>query len=167
MHLSVQLEAAGTVPSTVDYRWDPDTEILSAHVRDRDQGDGMSGSVGVEGKDGSWLILDLKGCRIHAVEVAVWPELRHHSSLLPPGTVEDASVLVPSRRSQPNVASVETVTAVAADADAARRTIHFRFGRTRGIRTIRLACDILLDVDEQSRVAGVWLLNVPPCPAPS
>jgi hypothetical protein len=29
---------------------------------------------------------------------------------------------------------------------------------------VRVGRDLLLDVDPQSRIAGVWLLNVPPFP---
>jgi hypothetical protein len=33
------------------------------------------------------------------------------------------------------------------------------------VRTIRLAHDLLLDVDEKSQISGLWMLNVPPRPA--
>jgi hypothetical protein len=42
--------------------------------------------------------------------------------------------------------------------------IHFRVGAQRDVRTVRVGRDLLLDVDPQSRIAGVWLLNVPPFP---
>ena len=42
-----------------------------------------------------------------------------------------------------------------------------KLGNPKGTRAIRLATDILLDVDAQNRVAGLWLLNVPPCPSPA
>jgi hypothetical protein len=164
VNIAVQLETPATAPSPVDYTWDPDTEILSAHLREKAPGTGMSGSVGLEGSDGSWLILDVKGGRINAVEVAVWPEVRRLPRLVPPTSVDDAGVLVPSRRSQPALASVEVDTHLSADSDAAERTFHFLFGTPRDARTVRLARDILLDVDGQDRIAGVWLLNVPPCP---
>jgi hypothetical protein len=165
VNIAVQLETSDAAPSPVDYTWDPDTEILSAHLREKTSGTGMSGSVGLEGSDGSWLILDVKSGRINAVEVAVWPEVRRLPTLAPPASVDDAGVLVPGRRSQPALASVEVNTRLRADSDAAERTFHFLFGTPRDARTVRLARDILLDVDDEDRIAGVWLLNVPPCPA--
>jgi hypothetical protein len=127
----------------------------------------MSGSVGLEGSDGSWLILDVAAGRINGVEIAVWPDVRKLPALSPPSTIEDASVVVPSRRSQPDVASLEMDTRMIAEADAAQRVIHFRLGKPRQSRTIRLARDLLLEVDQKSQIAGLWLLNVPPCPSDS
>jgi len=71
-------------------------------------------------------------------------------------------VVVAPRRSG---AAVEVDAPLAADADAAERTIHFRVGARRQTRAVRIARDVLLDVDASDHVAGVWLLNVPPLPA--
>ena len=59
MNIAVQLEPANGTPPEVEYKWDADTDILSAQLKTRGNGDGMSGSVEVEGKDGSWIILDV------------------------------------------------------------------------------------------------------------
>jgi hypothetical protein len=149
-------------PGGVEYRWDPDTEILSAQLKQRPTGTGMSGSVELEGADGSWLILEVTAGRIHGVEIAVWPEVTKRNGLQPPAAVEDGDVSLPSRRSQPDVASMEVETPVTAEADDAERVFHFRLGRSRQTRTIRLAGDLLLDVDSANNLVGVWLLNVPP-----
>lgn len=167
MRIAVQLgPATGSAPPEVAYKWDSDTEILSAQLSDAPPSDGMSGSVGLEGADGSWLILDVASGRISGVEIAVWPEVRRMPALVPPQQIEDAHVSIPSRRSQPNIASMETVTRMIAEADAAQRTFHFRLGKPRLTRTIRVARDLLLDVDDKSQISGLWLLNVPPGPAP-
>jgi hypothetical protein len=120
--------------------------------------------VGLEGDDGSWLILDLSNGGINAIEVAVWPDVRHLAGLAPPATVDEAMVSIPARRSQPVVTSLEVDTALTADADPRERIFHFRVGRPATSRTIRLARDLLLDVDAESHITGVWLLNVPPFP---
>jgi hypothetical protein len=73
-------------------------------------------------------------------------------------------VVVPARRSQPNIAAMETSTRLVAETDASERNFHFRLGKPREARTIRLARDVLLDLDEKSQITGVWLLNVPPAP---
>jgi hypothetical protein len=124
----------------------------------------MSGSVGLEGSDGSWLILDVAAGRINGVEIAVWPDVRKLPALSLPTAIEEARVVVPSRRSQPDIASLEMDTRLTAEADRDQRTFHFRVGKSRGSRTIRLARDLLLDVDEKSHISGLWLLNVPPGP---
>lgn len=167
MKIAVRLEPASESPAEVAYTWDPDTDILSAQLSTKTDGDGMSGSVGLEGSDGSWLILDVAAGRIKGVEIAVWPDVRKLAGFAPPAQVEDAHVIVPARRSQPDIASLEMATLLVAETDHASRNFHFRLGKLRGARTIRLARDVLLDVDDKSQISGLWLLNVPPCPAPS
>jgi hypothetical protein len=162
--VSVQLQPALAAPPAVDYRWDADTDILTARLRGPRGDSGMSGSVELEGPDGSWLILDVAGGRIDGVEVAVWPDVHKRRSLAPP-TAEDARVVVPSADGSSGVASLEVETRLLAEADDTERVIHFRVGAPREVRTVRLGRDLLLDVDPQSRIAGVWLLNVPPFPA--
>ena len=61
-------------------------------------------------------------------------------------------------------AAVEVDTPLVAEADSSERVIHFKLGKTREARTVRVGRDLLLDVDRQSQIAGVWLLNVPPFP---
>jgi hypothetical protein len=167
VNIAVQLEPRADKTPRVKYTWDADTEILSAHLKPGADGAGLSGSVGLEGSDGSWVILDVNGGRINAVEIAVWPEVQQRTALDVPANVEEAAVLIPAARSSREIRSVEVATSLVAEADAARRTIHFRLGKPSGTRAIRLATDILLDVDAQNRVAGLWLLNVPPCPSAS
>ena len=166
MNVAVQLEPAAEPCPGVEYRWDTDTDILTARLVGPVPREGMSGSVGIEGTDGSWLILDVSAGRIRGVEVAVWPDVHKRPALAPPTLVEDALVVIPSRASQPGIASLEVDAALMAEADTAERVIHFRVGARRNVRTIRLGTDLLLDVDPQSHIAGLWMLNVPPFPSP-
>jgi hypothetical protein len=164
VNIAVRLEPATESPAEVEYRWDPDTDILSAQLAPRAEGEGLSGSVGLEGRDGSWLILDVAAGRINGVEVAVWPDVRKLPALEPPRQVEDAHVVVPSSKS-PNIASLEMETHLVAEADHDQRTFHFKLGKPRSSRTVRVARNLLFDVDDKSRISGLWLLNVPPGPA--
>jgi hypothetical protein len=164
--IAVKLQPASGAPAEVAYRWDPDTEILSAQLTSRQASEGLSGSVGLEGSDGSWLLLDVASGRIDGVEVAVWPDVQELPTLAPPATVEDVHVVVPAR-DQREISSLEMATRLTAEADRAQRNFHFRLGRPRLGRTVRVARDLLLDVDEDSHLSGLWLLNVPPCPTES
>lgn len=162
MKIPIQVEPNADAASAVEYRWDPDTEILSAQLKPRTSGTGMSGSVELEGSDGSWLILDISDGRINGVEVAVWPEVHTRNGLSVPAKVEDGQVTVPARKSQTGLASLEVETLVLAEADADARLFHFRLGKARETRTVRFARDLMLDVDASNNLAGIWLLNVPP-----
>jgi hypothetical protein len=164
LEIAVRVEAAAAALPAVEYRWDADTDILTALLGAGVKGDGMSGSVEVEGSDGSWLIFDVSSGRIAGIEVAVWPDVRKVGALVPPADAAPALVTIPARASQPGVASLEVDTRVVADADASERTIHFRFGAARSMHAVRVAQDMIFDVDESDRIAGVWLLNVPPFP---
>ena len=121
----------------------------------------MCSSDLIVGSDGSWLVLDVAAGRIAGVEVAVWPDVRKLPTLTPPEAAADGRVVL---QGQPSAASLEVDTALAADADERERTIHFRVGTARQTRAVRIARDVLLDLDARDRVAGVWLLNVPPFP---
>ncbi|MGH7717532.1 MAG: hypothetical protein ACREON_01640 [Gemmatimonadaceae bacterium] len=165
MSISVQVESAASALSPVEYRWDADTDILTASMRNGSRGEGMSGSVELAGSDGSFVMLDVKGGRIQAVEVAVWPDVRKVAQLLPAANIQDADVIVPARRSQSGVALLEVDTPLVAEADQGERTIHFKLGSARPSRTLRIADDILIEVDDHTTIIGIWLLNVPPFPA--
>ena len=162
MNIPVRVEPWAGAPAPVDYRWDEDTDILTAHV-----GDGAGGrslSVDVEGSDGSWLILDVSDEHIRGVEVAVWPTVRKRADLKPPAEIESVRVKVGRDGVVAPLMAVEVDTPVAAESDHAERTIHFRLGPGRQVRTVRIAREMLLDIDARDRLAGVWLLDVPPFP---
>ncbi len=167
MNIVVQVEPAVKTPGAVDYRWDPDTDILTANCRNGAVGEGMSGSIELTGSDGSWLILDVQSGSVAGVEVAVWPDVRKVHTLQPPADAEDARIVVRPRKPQKGVAAFEVDAVLAAEADQAERTIHFKVGGHKPQRAVRIASDILIEVDNASTIAGVWLLNVPPFPGDS
>jgi hypothetical protein len=154
MHIPVWIEPSSGAVAPVLYRWDEDTDILTARVSGEDTAT-RSLSVDVEGRDGSWLILDVADSGIRGVEVAVWPTVRKRSDLLPPLDVETVCA---------RLTAVEIDTPVSAESDRAERTLHFRLGTGRQVRTVRVARELLLDLDSRDRLAGVWLLDVPPFP---
>jgi hypothetical protein len=162
--ITVKLEATAGESRRVEYRWDVDTDILSAQLKPEQGAKGMSGPVGVEGADGSWLILDVGDGRINGVEVAVWPEVRKHAGLAAPARVQEAGVLVPARKSRAALTSVEMETPIAVESDEHERIFHFTIGKPRKVRAVRLAADLLMEIDASGRLAGLWLLNVPPFP---
>lgn len=168
MSLEVRVEELGedALPS-VDYRWDADTDILCATLRATGLSEGLTGSLDIEGQDGAWVTLELTDGRLGAVEVAVWPDVKTVATLKAPAKTTAARIRFPTRTSQPGLAAVEVDTALSAVADQAERTIHFRIGPQRSSKALRVARDILIEVDARSHIAGIWLLNVPPSPTHS
>src|SRR5215210_9098233 len=72
----------------VRFRWDADTEILSASIVDRRGGGSVATAVELEGSDGSWVTLELRAGRFCGVEVAVWPPVKARSVLAPPRSAQ-------------------------------------------------------------------------------
>lgn len=164
MRVAVTLGPDAPAPP-VAYRWDPDTDILTAHLDGAGNGAGLTGSIEIEGADGSWLIVDVRSGDIAGVEVAVWPDVAIVPELQPPADVSAARVTIPARPSQPGVAALEVNTHLSARADARERTVHFRVGAGRVTTTVRAGTDLLLELDDARHIVGVWMLNVPPFPS--
>ncbi len=164
MPIDVRITPTAAVLSPVEYRWDADTDILTATLMTLGVGDGVSGSIDMEGEDGSWVIFDIQAGDIAGVEVAVWPDVRKVRSLAPPSDAIPGRVIVPLLHAQEGTAALELDTRLAADADTDERMFHFRFGVARPARAVRFAQDLVLDLDASDGIAGVWLLNVPPFP---
>lgn len=174
MDIAVRIEPTpGDTLPDVRYRWDADTDILCATLGKRAGerrgaaavSERVAESVEVEGKDGSWLVLDVASGGIQGVEIAVWPDLRRRATLAAPAPAEEGRAVLPPRSAKRD--TYEVTTALAAESDEGERTIHFTLGARRPTRVVRIARDILLDVDRHDRLAGLWLLNVPPCPDPT
>ncbi len=166
MGLSARVvERQGAVPR-IAYRWDSETDILSGAVRGAvRESHGLTGSVELEGNDGSFVLLDVHGGVIRGVEVVVWPDVRTVTTLQPPATVKEGDVLLPTRRSQPSVAAVEVDTALTIETNPAESVFRVRVGPARRVDTVRVADGLLIDVDDKGELAGLWLTGVPPFPA--
>ena len=152
----------------ISYRWDPETDILTGAIKStRRKSDGLTGSVELEGSDGSFVLLDVAGGVIRGVEVVVWPDVKTAAALATPAAVEDGDVTLSGRRSQPSVAAVEVDTALTIETNSAESVFHVRLGGgpARQARVIRVADGLLVELDERGEVAGLWLLDVPPFPA--
>lgn len=160
MSLTVLIEPARGATPSVAYRWDTDTDILSAQLEGAAP-QGPAATVEVQGLDGSWMILDVRGGRLRGVEVAVWPDVRKRPTLSPPPS-EPGEVVLPPRHAAAGASAVDSP--LSAEVDDPERVFHFRFGPGAQSRAIRVASDILVDVEPSGAVAGIWFLNVPPFP---
>ncbi|MBI2797244.1 MAG: hypothetical protein HYX65_11120 [Gemmatimonadetes bacterium] len=161
MSVHVHVASLKGAPPGVRFRWDADTEILSAEIAGGPGPGGLTGSIELEGQDGSWLVLEVDGGRICSIEVAVWPEVRTVKGLAVPADVAAVSLSVPARSSQPGIATMEVTAPLRAESDPSEKTIHFVLSQGR-TRTVRVGSDVLFDLDRHDAITGVWLCNVPP-----
>jgi len=164
MTIPIELKPLSGAPPGVHYRWDTDTDIFTATLSSAASVPGPSGAVELEGTDGTWLVLELRDGRLTGVEIALWPDVHRNSALTAPGVTECAEIVVRAS-SEARPASVEVEAPIRAEADDSEQLVHFRIGDRRDLRSVRVGSNLLVDVDQQGCLAGLWFLNVPPFPA--
>lgn len=165
MHFEARIEPLNGKLPKVSYRWDPETDILTVACKGVAKGNGMNGTVDLEGGDGSFVVIDVAGGAMRGLDIVTWPEdVRTMASLEPPAAEKDGQVVFPDRRSQPGVAAVELDTPLTVDKNQAETVFHLRVGRQRPTTVVRIGDHLLVEVDKQHRIAGLWLLDVPPFP---
>ena len=165
MHYETRIEPLDGKLPKASYRWDPETDILTVACKGSPTATGMNGTVDLEGSDGSFVVLDVAGGTLRGLDVVTWPDdIRTVDPLAAPGAAKEARVIFPTRRSQPDVAAVEVDTALTVEKNQPESVFHIRVGRTRPVTVVRVADHLLVEVDKQSRLAGLWLLEVPPFP---
>jgi hypothetical protein len=165
MYFEARIEPLNGKLPKVSYRWDPETDILTVSCKGVPKGNGMNGTVDLEGGDGSFVVIDVAGGALRGVDVVTWPEdVRTVAALEPPAATKEGQVTFPDRRSQPGVAAVELDTPLTMDKNPSESVFHLRVGRQKAATVVRVADHLLVELDKQSRLAGLWLLEVPPFP---
>ena len=167
MGLSAKIVERKGKAAHVTYRWDAETDILTGAIKGavKERDDGLTGSVELEGADGSFILLDVSGGAIRGVEVVVWPDVRTVQTLQPPADPTMANVMLPTRRSQGAIAAVEVDTPLTIETNPAESLFRIRVGPSRKVEAVQVADGLLVELDEQQELAGLWLLGVPPFPA--
>ena len=165
MHFEARIQPLDGKLPKASYRWDPETDILTVACKGAPKGKGMNGTVDLEGADGSFVVIDVAGGVLRGVDVVTWPDdVKTVETLAPPVAAKDAQVVFPTRQSQPGIAAVEVETPLTVEKNQAETLFHIRVGRSRAAMVVRVADHLLVELDKQSRLAGLWLLDVPPFP---
>jgi hypothetical protein len=153
----------GKLPK-IDYKWDTETQILSGQFKGGRKSGGLTGSVELEGSEGSFVVLDVVAGVVRGLEVVVWPEFSVVADLKAPEPKSNGQLIMPGRPSQPGVAAVEVDTSLSAEKRPDESVIHLRVGPRRKIDVVQLAEGLIAEVDEKGDVAGLWMIGVPPFP---
>jgi hypothetical protein len=156
---------SGKLPK-VSYRWDTETDILSVACKGVvATSTGLNGTVDLEGADGSFVVIDVADGSLRGVDVVSWPDdVRTVAGLEAPANSKEGNIVFPSRRSQSGIAAVEVDTALIVEKNGTESVFHLRLGRARAVTVVRVADRLLVEVDKQTRLAGLWFLDVPPFP---
>jgi len=142
-----------------DFHWDPETEILAGR-HPLPEADGVPAiSWEFEGPEGAVVVLETVGDTLCSVEVVVWPDVERAKSLHAPHDAKAARVgFVAPKKEAGGVVEVDTV--ITAAAPPSETLIHLSFGTARA-RSVRVADNVVLDLDADGRLAGLWLENLP------
>jgi hypothetical protein len=165
MYFEARIEPLeGKLPK-VSYHWDPETDILSVACKGAGKATGLNGTVDLEGGDGSFVVIDVAGGCLRGVDIVTWPDdIRTRDDLAAPASAKEGRVVFPGRKSQPAVAAVEVDTALTVEKNETESVLHIRVGRQRVAQVVRVADRLLVEMDRNSRLAGLWFLDVPPFP---
>jgi len=159
--LEVRLEPLQGALPAIAWRRDEETEILTGGFKPAAKGRGDSITVELADAEGAIVVLDVVAGRLTGVDVVIWPALDPVEGLKPPAPSRDAEVLWPAKPSAITAAAVELETLLLASTNDAGTLLHLALGRVRIVETVRLADNLLADIDDRQRLAGLWLLDLP------
>ena len=154
----------GKLP-TITWRWDAETDILAGSFKGKEKGAGLTGTVELTDEEGSIAVVDVAAGVVRGLDVVVWPEVSTVPGLSAPEAQREGRVIIPSRPSQPGIASVEVDTTLSVSTNPGETVFHLRIGTRRDVEVVRIADNLMVEVDQKRRIAGFWLVNVPPFPA--
>jgi hypothetical protein len=161
MSMDARIEPlSGALPS-INWRWDPETDILSGAFKGNRKSGGLTGSVELSDAEGSVAVLDVNNGVICGLDVVVWPEVISVTELKVPATLADGRVVLPARPSRPGVASVEVDTTLSVHTNSTESVFHLQIGPKRPVEGVRAADNFYIEVDQHGGLAGFWLTNVP------
>jgi hypothetical protein len=165
MNFEAHIESLGGSLPKVSYHWDPETDILSVTCKGGATANGLNGTVDLAGNDGSFIVIDVADGCVRGVDIVAWPDdVRSVPDLAPPTAAKDGRVVFPSSSAPPGVAALEVDTALTVEKNPAETVFHVRAGRSRPVTVVRVADRLLVEVDKQARIAGLWFIDVPPFP---
>jgi hypothetical protein len=151
----------GGLPA-IAWRWDPETDILSGAFKGNRKSGGLTGTVELTDAEGSVAVLDVNNGVICGMDIVVWPEVSTVGDLKVPAQLTDGRVVLPSGGSRSAIASVEVDTTLSVRTNATESVFHVRIGANRPVEVVRVADNFYVEIDQQGKLGGFWLNNVPP-----
>jgi hypothetical protein len=150
--------ADGPLPA-FDFHWDTETEILAGRHSAPARKGASAVAWELEGQDGAVVVLETVDGVLCGVEVVVWPDVERAARLASPHDAVPGRVrLVPPAGASGAVVEVETrITAAALPSEV---LIHLSLGAPRA-RSVQIASNVVVDLDAEDGLAGLWLQDLP------
>lgn len=153
----------GRLPS-LNWRWDPETDILSGAFKTSRKAGGLTGTLELSDDAGSVAVVEVSDGVICGLDMVVWPDVVTRRGLAMPTQLVDGRVVVARRPSRPGIAAVEVDTTLSVLTDPGEAVFHLRVGEDRPVEVVRIADHLHVEVDGDGFVAGFWLTGVPAFP---
>jgi hypothetical protein len=147
--------AAAVLPS-ISWRWEAETDILSGSLRAAAPGEAAV-ALELSSPDGAVVVLDVVAGELCGLDIVIWPEVETIPALEAPAARLAGRVLLPA------AGSAEEAD-LAVQVDGPERTVHLRVGHLRATRVVRIADQLIAEIDDDGVLAGLWLTGVPPFP---
>ncbi len=153
---------AGALPS-LSWRWDPETDILSGTFRSTGSSR-LDGTIELTDAEGAIAVIDVADGAVAGLDVVVWPEVNSVRSLPLPSSVENGRVVLRGPRAD-RTTSVEIEAVLTIRTNPGESIYHLKLGTLPATRVVRVADQLLVELDAEDGFAGCWLMDVPPFPS--
>lgn len=140
------------------FRWDTETEILSGRQEVAAGSAGFTGSWEIESPTGAVIILETTDGVLCGLEVVVWPDVERAALVVPHDAPVGRVVLEPPGAETTGVLEIETP--ITGSASASETVMYLQVGASRA-RSVRIADNVVVDLDAGGHLAGVWLQDLP------
>jgi hypothetical protein len=113
------------------------------------------------------VVIDIADGAIAGVDVVVWPEVATARSLPVPEGAKPARLVLAQPRRMRGALSYEVETELTLRSTPVENTYHLAIGEgdLEVGRTIRIADNLWVELDEDAGIVGLWLAGVPPFPS--
>jgi hypothetical protein len=164
MTLATQIAPLQDQLPQMEFHWDFDTEILTGKLAAGLPYPAQPQAIELGDAGGSFVTLSLDGSMLAGLEVVVWPEYKTSTALTPPRPEREGRLEIQLDEAAQKAGVVELKVELSCEKNGDESTIHLVVGDPRAVDSVTLAENLLAEVDAKGRLAGFWLLAVPPFP---
>lgn len=149
----------------IEFHWDFETEILTGRFPIVAPPAAESRTIELGDLGGAFVTLGLDAEVLIGLEVVVWPKSEVSSKLTPPQTGRQGRLELQLDEAARKAGVVDLTVELSCEKNDDESTIHLGVGEPREVDCVILAENLFAEVDAEGRLAGFWLLAVPPFPS--
>lgn len=159
--MRIRIEPPQTPTPVLRWKWDDETDILSGVVPAPPDARGLTTSLEITDAAGSVIVVDVTRGLLCGLDMVVWPDVDVDASVKLPAAVADGS-LVLSVDEEDAVPAIDVEGTITVRASFDETLYHVRLGDAASARRLRIADQLVVELDAEGALAGFWLIGVPP-----